>query len=340
MKNTSATITDIAKQLGVDRATVSRALKNDPRISEATRDRVIKVAMELNYRRNNLASALRSGKSNIIGVIIPSAEINFFGRVVHGIESVAANNGYNVLLFQSNEDPEFEKRGLETFQNARVDGILVSIAKNTKDYKHFEGIQHQGIPLVFFDRSVEKLQCSAVVANDFQGGYDATLHLIQQGFKRIAHINGPQHLEIFSNRLEGYKEALKENNIVFDPTLVFKGDVSIDAGKKGINYFLSMKKPPDAVFAVEDFTALGALKELKTRKIKVPEEFGVIGFANEAFGEHTSPSLSSFDQQTVKMGKKALEMLLELIGSEGPAIQQKIVIDPIAVFRESSVRNS
>lgn len=341
MKNTSVTIADMAKKLDVDRATVSRALKNDPRISEATRKKVNKLATQLNYRRNNLASALRSGKSHSIGVMIPSAEINFFGSVVHGIESIAAANGYNVLLFQSNEDPEFEKRGLEAFHNARVDGILVSIAKNTKDYTHFENVRKGGIPLVFFDRSVDKLQVPAVVANDFQGGYDATTHLIQQGFKRIAHITGPQHLEIFSNRLKGYKQALKDKHIPFDPDLVHKGDVSIEAGKKGIEYLLSLKKKPDALFAVEDFTALGALKALKEKKIKVPQEFGVVGFANEGFGEHISPSLSSFDQQTVVMGKKALGLLLETIKSGDLAVQekQKIVIDTVPVFRESSVRN-
>lgn len=341
MKNSSVTIADIAKKLSVDRATVSRALNGDSRISAATRRRVSKLAAQLNYKRNNLASALRSGKSKSIGVMIPSAEINFFGSVVHGIESVATANGYNVLLYQSNESPVFEKKGLEAFFNARVDGVLVSIAKNTKDYTHFEELRKQEIPLVFFDRSVNKLNTSAVVVNDLQGGYEATSHLIQQGFKRIAHIAGPQHLEIFSSRLKGYKQALKENNIQFDPSLIYKGDVSIESGRKGIEYFFSLKKKPDALFAVEDFTALGALKELKARKINVPKEFGVIGFANEGFGEHISPSLSSFDQQTVLMGKKASELLLEIIEGGTVDIQQtqKIVIDPLPVFRESSVRH-
>ncbi|MBO9573816.1 MAG: LacI family DNA-binding transcriptional regulator, partial [Chitinophagaceae bacterium] len=221
MKNTSVTIADLAAKLEVDRATVSRALNNDPRISEATRKKVNKLATQLNYRRNNLASALRSGKSNSIGVMIPSAEINFFGSVVHGIESVAAANGYNVLLFQSNENPEFEKKGLKAFSNARVDGVLVSISKNTKDYSHFEELNKRGIPLVFFDRSVDKLNTSAVVVNDFQGGYEATKHLIEQGFTKIAHISGPQHLEIFSNRMKGYKQALKDNNITFNPEWIY-----------------------------------------------------------------------------------------------------------------------
>jgi LacI family transcriptional regulator len=340
MKNTSVTIADIAAKLDVNRATVSRALKNDPRISEATRKRVEKTAKLLNYRRNNLASALRSGKSKLIGVLIPSAEINFFGSVVHGMETVAAAKGYNVLLFQSNEDPEFEKKGLEAFVHARVEGVLVSIAKNTRDYTHFEELNRSGTPLVFFDRAVEKLGAPFVVANDFQGGYDATTHLITQGFKRIAHITGPQHLEIFSNRLKGYKKALKDHNIPFDPELICKGDVSIEAGRKGMAYFWSLKKKPDALFAVEDFTALGALKALKELKVKVPQDFGVVGFANEGFGEHVSPSLSSVDQQTVLMGKKAMELLLEMTTNHSIAVKekQKIVIDPVLVFRESSVR--
>jgi len=337
---TTVTIADIAEKLNVNRATVSRALKNDSRISEAMRLKVNKLATKLNYRRNNLASALRSGRSYSIGVMIPSAEINFFGRVVHGIESVAAANGYNVLIFQSNESPAFEKKGLEAFKHARVDGILVSLAKNTRDYTHFEDVRKEGTPIVFFDRAIAKSRMGSVVANDFQGGFDATKHLIQQGFKRVAHISGPQHLEIFSNRFAGYKQALKDHQIIYDPTLVYKGDVSIEAGRKGINYFWSLKKKPDALFAVEDFTALGALKELKEKNIRVPKDFGVVGFANESFGEHIAPSLSSFDQQNVLMGKKALELLLDTINERSTSVDhvQKIVIDPLPVFRESSTR--
>lgn len=335
------TISDIAQKLNLTKGSVSRALRNDPRISEATKQRVLKTARQLNYTMNNVASSLRSGKTKVIGVVIPSAEINFFGSVVHGIESLANQRGYNVLIYQSNESNEAEIRGLETFVNARVEGILVSIAKNTKNYDHFTALQKKNIPLVFFDRSNEKLNVPSVVINDFQGAYIATSHLIEQGYRRVAHISGPQHLEIFNNRLKGYKAALKAHKIKLDPALIFKGDVSIEAGREAIKHFFLLKNPPDAVFAVEDFTALGALKELKEQKIKVPTDFGVIGFANEVFGQHITPSLSSFDQQTVLMGQQALTLLLELIEQKGTKPKKRsIVLDPLPVFRESSSRKN
>src|SRR6186997_2511193 len=274
------TIIDIAKELNTTPATVSRALSNHPRISEKTKQSVQFTASKLNYKRNRIASSLRSGKTHVIGVIIPSAEINFFGSVVHGIESVANSNGYNVLLFQSNESREFEEKGLETFLTARVDGILVSLAKDTIDYSHFIEIKKRGIPLVFFDRAMDDLGFDSVVIDDFKGAYHATEHLIQQCYTRIAHISGPKHLKNFHDRITGYMEALQANKVKIDPDLIYPGNISIESGKTGTEYFLSLSDPPDAIFAAEDFTALGAISKLKERNIGIPEQMGIIGFAN------------------------------------------------------------
>lgn len=295
----------------------------------------------MHYRRNSVASALRSGLTGIIGVIIPSAEINFFGSVVHGIEAMANQNGYNVLIYQSNESWEHEQKGIETFLNARVDGILVSMAKEENDYRHFLNTKKANMPIVFFDRANDELEMDSVLIDDLKGGYIATSHLIEQGYTRIAHISGPQHLNIFKDRLEGYTTALKKFGIKYNPQLVYHGDVSIEAGKKAIQYFLKLPNPPDAVFAVEDFTALGAMKELKLNNISIPGDFGVIGFANERFGEHISPSLSTIDQQTVNMGKEAFNLMIKLIGEKGsfkrPVVKK--ILEPIPIFRNSSLRN-
>lgn len=336
----TVTISDIAKQLNITSGTVSRALNDHPAISDKTKKRVLKTAQKLNYRRNKIASSLRSGQTGIIGVIIPSAAINFFGSVVHGIESMANQNGYNILIYQSNESWEHEQKGIETFLNARVDGIMVSMAKETKDYTHFLNAKQAKMPIVFFDRTNDDLQIDSVVIDDHRGAFIATQHLIEQGYSRIAHISGPQHIGIFKARLQGYKDALKKYKIKFDAKLVFKGDVSIEAGKLAIQEFMKLPDPPDAAFAVEDFTALGALKELKQQHIPVPEDFGIIGFANESFGEHITPSLSTIDQQTVKMGKEAFSLMINLIeekGNEHMTIQKRI-LDPIPVFRNSSLR--
>lgn len=334
------TIADIARKLNIDPATVSRALHDHPSISERTKTMVINTAEKLQYNRNNLASSLRSGRTNVIGVMVPSADISFFGSVVHGIEALANEKGYSVLIYQSNEARSYELKGLEAFLNARVDGILVSIAKDTSDYSHFTNIKKLGIPLVFFDRTKEDLAIPSVMIDDYKGAFIATEHLIKQGYKRIAHISGPQHMDIFRHRLHGYKDALKKYKMPSDKEFIYEGDISIDAGRKAIVKLLSASKSPDAVFAVEDFTALGALKQLKDYKIKVPQEFGVVGFANELFGEHITPSLSTFDQQTVQMGKQALGLLLQLIEAKGTRrkVDQKIVLDPVPVFRESSLK--
>lgn len=339
--NQKVTIADIARELNLTGATVSRALNNRKGTSEETRKMVQEAAERMNYRRDRIAWSLRSGRTNIIGVIIPSAEINFFGSVVHGIESMANQHGYNVLIYQSNEQPEYEKKGIETFLSTRVDGILASIAKETMEFSHYLEIRDRGVPLVFFDRTTDSLNIPSVVIDDYKGAYYATEHLIKQGYQRIAHIAGQQHLKIFKDRLEGYKAALAAHGVLLEEELVYFGNVSIPAGRQAIAHFLALPNPPDAVFAVEDFTALGAVKELKDRGIEMPKAFGVIGFANESFDEHITPSLSSIDQQTVQMGKEAFKLLMELIENSDATLQQvksRVVLEPIAVFRQSSQR--
>ncbi len=179
----------------------------------------------------------------------------------------------------------------------------------------------------------------SVVIDDYKGAFNATQHLIKQGYKNIAHISGPQHLKNFNDRIEGYRDALKANGIRIDPKLIFPGNISIETGKTGTEYFLSLSNPPDAIFAAEDFTALGAISKLKERHIIIPREMGIIGFANELFGEHITPSLSTVDQQTIRMGKSALTLLVDIIEKKEKHINQKIVLDPLLIVRQSSLRN-
>jgi LacI family transcriptional regulator len=330
------TILDIAKSLNVTAATVSRALNGSAEISEKTKTAVEAEAKRLNYHRNKLASSLRSGRTNIIGVMIPSADNLFFGSVVHGISNVAAEVGYDILIHQSNESQYFEEKGIHAFLGARVDGIVASIAKGTKSYDHFVEAKKRNIPMVLFDRINETLDIPSVVINDFKGAYLATEHLLQQGYTRIAHITGPQQVQAFSERLKGYKAALAKYRIKFDERLIFDGDISIQAGKDGTSYFLQQSSPPDAIFAVEDFTALGVLKKLKEEKIKVPHQVGVFGFCNDLFGEHITPDLSTIDQQTIVMGQEVFKMVFKLI--DGKNIDKKIVLEPLPIIRSSSLR--
>ncbi|HUR11148.1 MAG TPA: LacI family DNA-binding transcriptional regulator [Flavitalea sp.] len=333
-----STIRDIARHLNVTASTVSRALNDHPAISAGTKSAVRNEASRIHYRHNKIASSLRLGRSRIIGVIIPSAEINFFGSVVHGIEKVASEMDYNVLIYQSNELSDFEAKGIETFLRFRVDGVLASISKHTTDFSHYQEIRRRGVPLVLFDRVSSELKVPSVVIDDFLGAFIATTHLIEQGCKRIAHIAGQQHVSIFHQRLLGYKEALKNHNLPFDEQLICTGDVSIESGKKCMHQLLLMQDRPDGVFAVEDFTALGAMEALKEKNIKIPDDVAVIGFANEHFGKYITPSLSTIDQQTIRMGEEAAGLFFQLAGQNN-FYNNKIVqrmLQPELIIRNSS----
>ncbi|SEN24903.1 transcriptional regulator, LacI family [bacterium A37T11] len=339
MVDRNTTIHDLARMLQISASTVSRALNDHPAISAVTRERVREAAKACNYRHNRLASSLRLGRSKIIGVIIPSARISFFGSVVHGIENIARKKGYSVLLFQSNEKQDFEEQGIETLLQSNVDGILASVAMETRNYAHFEEVKKQHIPLIFFDRSVDHLNVPAVVIDDYKGSYMATNHLIIQGYQRIAYIGGPQHIEIFDKRLLGYLDAMKDHGRPVDNDLVAFGEISTDSGRIIATRMLENKQAPDAFATVEDFTALGVLQTVRQLSGYRPGSTGVIGFANEAFSEFLTPSLSTVDQQTNLMGEQAANLFFS--GHQHPeqvnTNNQKIILEPRMIIRESSI---
>jgi LacI family transcriptional regulator len=333
------TIHDIARALQINISTISRALNDHPGISQATKAAVREMAGKLDYRHNKLASSLRSGRTHIIGVIIPSAELHFFGSVVHAIEQVMNRNGYTVVLYQSNESYENERRGVETLLQLHVDGIIASIALGTDRYDHFIEVKKRNVPLILFDRTSSHLDVPTVTINDFKGGYMATAHLIRQGYKRIGHITTKQQAGIFNDRAEGYKKALADYGLPYDPELIRYGDVSIASGQSCTEELLNLTNKADAVFAMEDFTAMGAIQKLKSLNIAVPREFGVMGFANEAFSAYITPSLTTVDQQTREMGQAAAGLFLDVI-AEKQLSNPHIVLDPLLIERESSARNA
>jgi len=334
------TLNDIARELSVTPSTVPRALNNHNSISSRTKLEVRKTASRLNYHPNKIASSLRIGKSKIVGVIIPSAEINFFGSIVHGIEKIASEKGYNVLMFQSNEEMEIEKKGIITFLRSGVDCILASISKETTDLKHFTQVKRRGVPLIIFDRANDELNTSSVVIDDYAGAFTATQHLIEQGCRRIAHIAGQQHVSIFKQRLNGYLDALKKHGFTIDDSLIKYGRVTIDSGIQCMNQLLSLEHAPDAVFAVEDFTALGAIQAIKAAGKKIPFDVAIVGFANEGFGQYITPSLSTVDQQTIKMGEEAAKLFFDASDNHSfyEEAPKKITLKPELIIRESSRR--
>lgn len=337
MARTKASITDLAQQLSISVSTVSRALSNHPSISDVTKQRVWKLAKELHYQPNHLAAGLRKGRSKLLGVIVPHIDGHFFTLVVKGIETVATKAGFNVLICQSNEDVAHERQNIETLLGAQVEGILVSLSRTTRDFRHFEKVQRQQIPLVFFDRVLDGLDVSAVVLDDRAGGYQSTRHLIQQGYRRIAHFGGPQHLNIYKDRRQGYLDALREHELPVEEELIHIGNMKMEDGAAGIAHLLSLPHPPDAVFSASDFAAVGALQALKQRGLRVPQNMALAGFSNETFTSLTEPMLTTIDQRCEQMGQAAVRLFLEILAEPaGVFSPRRVVLRPDLLVRDSS----
>ena len=331
------TIYDIAKELNITAATVSRALNNNPKISKNTRELVLATASKLNYKQNRLALALKSGKSNNVGVIVPFINRNFFASIIRGIEDELYPKGYHVIISQTHEDHEREIKIIQNLLNAQVDGILISTSHTNDKKSKLEPFTKKNIPFVFFDRKLDVPNISSVIIDDFKGGYDATQHLIEQGCKRIAHLYVNNGLEIYKNRLDGYKKALKENNQNFNPEYVIALKNDMEAGKEAAERLMKLSNPPDAIFSSTDYGLLGAIKYLQSYPMKIPDNFCAVGFSNEPFTQFMEPSISSIDQSPVEMGRMAARVFLEKMESEvSVRIQKSVVIPPKLIIRKSS----
>lgn len=334
------TILDIAKELGITFSTVARALNDHPAISAATKKAVRETAARLGYQPNKVASSLRSGRTKIIGVLVPRLDVSFFSSVVHGIESVMNEQGYTILLYQSQESAQQERKGIETFLRSRVDGIIASISLETEATENYAEIKARNTPLAFFDRILEELDVPSVTIDDYRGGFMATEHLIQAGYRRIVHINQYRNINIFNARLRGYLDALKQYGLPIDEQLIIKGDFSLEFGRQCVRDLLAGGVAFDAVFTLEDFTAMGVIQELKSAGKRIPDEVGVVGFANEAFTRLVSPAISTVGQRTGEMGEEVARLFLRLLkkGDYYRHEPEKIVLLPELLIRESSNR--
>lgn len=335
------TIYDIAKELQVTVSTVSRALNNVSTISESTRKAVLETAARLNYRPNKIASSLTSGKTYTIGVLIPSAQIQFFASVVHALETSLKSFGYSILLYQTNELLSSEKKGITTLLEAQVDGIVASMSLETQDPVHFEKVKEEGKPLIIFDRTHDDLSCPIVKIDDLHAGYIATQHLLDQGYRKIAYITTHHKIKIFNERYEGYLTALRQAGLIASPGYTILGELNVEGGYTGTLELLKLRERPDAIIGGDDYVALGIIKALHEKNI-TPPEVGVIGFANQNFSEHIVPSLSTIDQQALKIGEACAKMFLQLIEQPASSLseQQAVVIEPLLLARESTNRRN
>jgi LacI family transcriptional regulator len=335
------TIHGLAKTLNITPSTVSRALNDNPRISEETRRMVKEAAEKAGYRVNGIASALRSGRSFIIGVIVPTADRSFFAGVVRGIEDVASNSSYNVMICQSYDSYQSELDNISALLRARVDGILLSYARGTTTYQHLEKLSKQ-TPLVFFDRVITQPGVSTVTVDDFQGGYQATRHLIEQGCRRIATFTSfHQHLNIYQERLRGYREALQDHGLPGCSEYIHYNDLTLEGGMQGAVHLWNLPNPPDAIFCASDLSALGAMRFLKSRGIAIPQEVALVGFANEPFTSYVEPALSTVNQHPIEMGQTATRLFLEQIESvPGTFAAKHITLPAELIVRQSSLRKT
>ncbi|WP_372947991.1 LacI family DNA-binding transcriptional regulator [Mariniphaga sp.] len=335
MKKGFATIKDIARELKVSPSTVSRALKDHPDISVETKRAVNELAEKLNYQPNAVALSLKQQRSNTIGVIIPEIVHYFFSSVISGIEDVAYDAGYNVIICQSNEMGEREKANVKTLLASQVDGILVSVSKDTKDFSHLEKIRENEVPLVFYDRIVPGFEADQVIIDDFDAAYRATRHLIDSGKKRIAHFAGPQNLLIGQQRKEGYKKALEDSGLNLGESLVYDAD-NFEKARLAVLKILESGTEIDGIFAVNDLTAIGAMQTLQKRRIKIPGEVAIVGFSDGRFSGITDPTLTSVDQHGYEMGTVATRMLLKRILSKEDYPCETKVLNANLIVRGSS----
>ncbi|QZE14580.1 LacI family transcriptional regulator [Halosquirtibacter laminarini] len=337
MEKKKVTLQDIADALNITRSAVSKALNNHPKMSKKTKEMVANMAKELNYKPNQLAAALRKGKSKLIGVIVPAANITFFSSVIRGIEETVNRAGYSVILTQSNDSVEKEKEIIDTLIETRVDGVVAALGLNTKDFTHFAKLKEESIPLVFFDRIIKNFDVSTVQIDDYQGAYDAVSHLIESGCKRIAHMGGHQHLVLYRNRFEGYRNALIDHGFNYDSDLVFFSDLHHEDGRIEMNKLLKMKSIPDGIFCSSDYVAVGSLQIARENDFHVPNDIKIVGFSNEPFTSFLDPDISSVDQSSIVMGHKSGEIILKSVsGNESSDYVENVILKPTLMLRKSS----
>ena len=336
--NKRISIADLAKELGLAKSTVSRALNNAVDVSETTKAQVRALVEKLNYQPNDLAAALRRGRSNVLGVIVPHINGAFFPAVVHGIEEGASQAGFNVMICQSTEDVERERKHVRTLLKAQVDGIMVSMSNTTREYAHFERVRSHGTPLVFFDRMPSMPDVCGVVVDDYRGAYQVMEHLIGQGCRRIAHLAGPQIINTTYNRFRAYHDALLAPGLPYDENLVvYLNGSSTAAGRAAMQQLLQLQERPDAVFSAYDFPAGGALQLLEEQGVRVPEDIALVGFSNEPFTAMVKPRLTSVDQRGKLMGEAAVQLVLQLLKRTDSFTGQKVILKPKLVVRDSSL---
>ena len=310
MTKSNVTIKDIAKKLNLHHTTVSRALRNHPDVNLQTRKLILETARELSYHPNTFAANLRNRKSNVIGVIVPELSHDFFSSIVSEVTNEADRYGYSVMICQSNENVDQENNNISALICNRVAGVLACISQNTVSDAPFRSIIEAGIPLVFFDRVCMDLTTNKVIVDFYQGACQVMDHLVEQGYRRIAHISGPLEVIGVRERLQGYCDCLQQNGLLIEEALIIPGGFLAENGVQAAEQLLALPQRADAIFAVNDQVAIGAMNRLQQAGLRIPEDLAIVGFDNDKITAFTNPSLTTVDVQRAEIGKKCVEHLL------------------------------
>lgn len=336
----AVTIKDIARELGISPSAVSKALRDSHEISPKTKGLVLECAQRIGYKPNPMAQSLKRGKSKSIGIVVSTIDNQFFSQVINGIESVAHNSGYNVIITQTNESFELEKLNVQHLTFRSIDGLLISLSTETKNIDHLKDLHKKGLPIVFFDRTSDEIDTHKVIADNFNGAYEATVQLIKAGYRKIAHITSSVNVSITTERLKGYQLALEENNIELNEKYIkycLHGGKDLAEIEHALSELLFSDNRPDALFTASDRITTTTLALLHKLKFKIPDDIALLGFTNTQLAAVLNPSLSSVYQPGIEMGKKATEMLISMIESKRPVTEFETVILPTQVFiRDSS----
>jgi|TARA_B110000116_G_scaffold263693_1_gene270527 LacI family transcriptional regulator len=334
------TLKYIAKELNISPSTVSKALNGYSDVSANTKKKVVDLAKSLNFSPNTQAAFLRTRESKIIGVVIPHISHPFFVNVVKGILDSAEKKGYLIIVLKSNESYDLEKKLIEKLLKQNVDGVFISLAQDTYDLKHLEAVKKAGVVLIQYDKISKILESSKVVVDDRNSGYLATEHLIKNGCRNIVHFRGPLLPQVSIDRFLGYKNALEDYNLIFDPKKVITSNKMTDKeGFRLMNDFISKKIDFDGIFSMSDYTAIGALESLKKHNLLVPDDIKVVGFSNWLLTDKLTPSLSTVNQPGVLMGNKCFELFLKEVNSKKKKIKfkyEKKIFKTNLIIRESS----
>lgn len=335
------TLKHIANHLGVSISTVSKALKNSTEISEHTKNRILDYVAQVQYTPNKLAVSLQRQRTMTLGIIVPELVHHFFSRVISGVESYATRNGYKLLISLSNDEWYKERKMTEMLTNGYVDGLIVSVAKQTfekRNFEHFQRLIDRNFPLVFFDRAPAELPVNKVVIDDIKGGFMATKHLIEQGAERLAILTTPPHINVGAEREKGFRKALAERDMAVYENYIIRIDER-NPVKSQIETLFTREPMPDAIFAVNEKYAALALKIAFERQISVPQQLMIIGFTDGFISKSTTPSLSTIAQHGFEMGEKASEILMECMDGGAFFNKQKMHVIPTnLVVRESTLR--